>query len=271
MHASLLFAVMTSAVGKNAASDLREKYVTVTLFETGETGVVTKTAEPPADNKKVKPGGPPPPARLEKPGVPVALPVPKAAATAAALDDTGPAVPRMKPAEEISGSGGVRAALHGESKGASTEAMSVSFFDRTENKGLLEQEKGGAGAGDTALTGVIRGAIQRALIYPATARRRGIEGTVVAEFRINSEEFGTRAARQGGKRDNSKGGPAAPGEGEDRNTHHLQAHNSGLITLWNDYHTCPAAPTTSRDRLPRRRNQKIGDSVNAARPSRRHA
>ena len=200
MHASLLFAVMTSAVGKNAASDLREKYVTVTLFETGETGVVTKTAEPPADNKKVKPGGPPPPARLEKPGVPVALPVPKAAATAAALDDTGPAVPRMKPAEEISGSGGVRAALHGESKGASTEAMSVSFFDRTENKGLLEQEKGGAGAGDTALTGVIRGAIQRALIYPATARRRGIEGTVVAEFRINGEGLpeGVRITKSSG-------------------------------------------------------------------------
>jgi TonB family protein len=202
IHVSLLLAVMTSAVGKNAASDLRGKYVTVTLFEPGKKGALTKTAEPFSDNKKAKAGSPPPLARFEKPGVPVVLPVPKAAATAVALDETGSADLPMKPAREISGSGSVKAALHGESDGSSAGPMSVSLFDRAEKKGVSGQEKGQPGAGDAALTGVIRGAIQRALIYPATARRRGIEGTVVAEFRINGEGLpeGLRISKSSGHR-----------------------------------------------------------------------
>jgi protein TonB len=186
MHASLILAVMTAAVGKNAASGRHEKYLSVTLFENS---VAINSVEPPPDKRKTEAGtGAPPPARrLEKPSrAPAVLQAPKEAVTSAVLVDKEPAALPIKPAGETSGAEGVKAASVGENEVSAAGEMSVSLIEGTEVSGS-RQERGRTGDGDAALIGVIRGAIQRALIYPAAARRRGFEGTVVAEFRINGQ------------------------------------------------------------------------------------
>jgi TonB family protein len=186
IHASLMLAAMTYAVGKSAYSDLRGKYVAVTLVENS---VVTKTAEPPDRKKKAAVGvvAPRSAQGSRKPSrVPAAVSPQEEAAASALPDDTDSAA-LLKPTAEIFGSVNVKTVPERNNVGSSAGAVSVSLLDQPGNRGMSAQEKSRSGERDASVTEIIRGAIQRALIYPAAARRRGIEGKVVAEFRINED------------------------------------------------------------------------------------
>jgi TonB family protein len=200
MHASLLLAAMTSVVGRNAAPDLHEEHVSVTLFEDS---VAVKSAEPPGEKRRAgaDAGAPSPGHRLEKPsGALVSIHATKEIVASAVSEDKGPEASPISPSGEIPGSGNMKAALDKGKEGSSAGAMSLSLSSVTEHGSGSGQKKIRAGDGVAALSGVIRRAIQRALIYPAAARRRGIEGTVVAEFRINGEGLpqGVRITKSSG-------------------------------------------------------------------------
>jgi protein TonB len=75
-----------------------------------------------------------------------------------------------------------RAASSRPSSGTTPMPLSVGAVSQT-GQG---DNRGGADSRDLGAIVAIRAAIEKAKKYPALARRRGIEGTVTAEFRINS-------------------------------------------------------------------------------------
>ena len=78
---------------------------------------------------------------------------------------------------------GGRVAGQGGSASGTTEGISV-FLNG--NGGVSRDPSPGAGGHDRNATGRIREAIERAKVYPALARKRRQEGTVVTEFSINA-------------------------------------------------------------------------------------
>ncbi len=69
------------------------------------------------------------------------------------------------------------------SRGTAHPSLSISAVSQEGQDG----SRSGTGSRDTRMIGAIRAAIEKATDYPALARRRGIEGTVITGFRINNK------------------------------------------------------------------------------------
>ncbi len=182
VHITIVMAALTLA-GRDAALRVPEEYVMVTLIEnaailrqgTGEERKEGPAREPvqPVKRKLLRePAAVPPPVLERRESMPVSPPV-----------------------KEIASQGGWAPA-----KGDQAEARASAQADESaplrRSSGTLpgnEAKKDGQGAGkdggrgsDAPVLGAIRAAIERAKIYPALAKRRNQEGTVVAEFSINA-------------------------------------------------------------------------------------
>jgi protein TonB len=54
---------------------------------------------------------------------------------------------------------------------------------------MIEMQSGGGGGNSQSIAAQIRASIERAKVYPALARKRRQEGTVIAEFSINTKGY----------------------------------------------------------------------------------
>lgn len=89
-------------------------------------------------------------------------------------------LPALPETGQVTGKAGRQGSLE-----RGTDGLSVSLYDQAGTS--MNSVPSGLGSGEQHLTKQIREAIERAKTYPALARKRRQEGTVVMEFSINSK------------------------------------------------------------------------------------
>ncbi len=188
VHMTIITAALALA-GRGAALRVPDEYVKVTLIGPAETlqqGMGVGRKEEPAKGpeqqvkrKRLQKTTAPPPAVTErKESTPDPLPETKISSQ----DGTGPAKGDQA---EVAGS------LQGDQgegfRRTSSGVLQVAVLGRENRKddpAAGEERKTGSGPW---AVGAIRNAIERAKTYPALARKRNQEGTVVMEFSINAK------------------------------------------------------------------------------------
>ncbi len=183
VHMTIVTAALALA-GRDAALRVPEEYVMVTLIghaETLQKGTGEEWKERPAG----EPAQPVKRKRLQEPAaVPAPVPewkestpVPLSQKEISSQDDSGPAK---------GGQAEVAVSARGDQGGGSWRTSSGTLPGNEARKDGPGTGKDGAGGSDASVLSAIRTAIERAKIYPALAKRRNQEGTVVAEFSINA-------------------------------------------------------------------------------------
>jgi len=191
VHATIFVMALTMMAGRDAVSRVPEKYTAVTLFEEAagqkpETGTDKKkdlrgrTVKTAAGLREVVPSE-----------VPLRAPVQKEAA--APPERNRPLEDAAAPAESsLSEKGKTVSAEQAGGvgvSGTSPAAVQSAIPGKASMQVGLESGRNKAASGDSGAVNTIRAAIERAKSYPPLARRRGLEGTVTAEFTINEKGY----------------------------------------------------------------------------------
>ncbi len=180
IHATIFVMALTMA-GRDAVSRVPEKYTAVTLFEeaAGRKPATGTDKKKDLHRRTVK----------TDPGL--REPVQKEAAvsrqkSSLPRDVAGPA--EAGPVGER-GSSASDKREGGESPGTSPGAMQLAVPGKTFTQAGLEGGKSKTVSGDPGAVNTIRAAIEKAKSYPPLARKRGLEGTVTAEFTISAKGY----------------------------------------------------------------------------------
>ncbi|MGE5301031.1 MAG: energy transducer TonB [Acidobacteriota bacterium] len=191
VHATIFVMALTMMAGRDAVSRVPEKYTAVTLFEEA----AGQKPETGTDKKKDLPGRTVKTATRLREGVPSEVPLraPVQKEAAASLEKNSPPQDVAGPAEAGTvGKSGPSASDQregGESPGTSPGAMQLAIPGKASTQAGLEGGKSKTASGDPGAVNTIRAAIERAKRYPPLARRRGLEGTVTAEFTISARGY----------------------------------------------------------------------------------
>ena len=190
VHATIFVMALIMA-GRDAASRVPETYTAVTLFEEAtsrkpETGTDKKKDLPRRTVKTAKG------LREVAPSeVPLRTPVQKEAADPP--EKNSPPEEDAVPAQSSLSEKGKTAssAQAGEVgvSGTSPAAVQSALPGKASMQVGLEDWKNKAASGEPGAVNTIRAAIERAKSYPPLARRRGLEGTVTAEFTISAKGY----------------------------------------------------------------------------------
>ena len=190
IHATIFVMALTMA-GRDAVSRVPEKYTAVTLFEeaAGRKPATGTDKKKDLHRRTVKTD---PGLREVVPSeVPLREPVQKEAAvsrqkSSLPRDVAGPA--EAGPVGER-GSSASDKREGGESPGTSPGAMQLAVPGKAFTQAGLEGGKSKTVSGDPGAVNTIRAAIEKAKSYPPLARKRGLEGTVTAEFTISAKGY----------------------------------------------------------------------------------
>ncbi len=190
VHATIFMLALTMA-GRDAASRVPETFKAVTLFEEAtsrkpETGtdkkkdLPRKTVKTAKGLREVVPSEVPlrTPVQKKAANPPEKNSPPQAAAGPVEAGPPGKGEPSASDQREGVGSTGI-----------SRGAMQLAIPGKAATQGGLEDGKNKAASGEPGAVNTIRAAIERAISYPPLARRRGLEGTVTAEFTISAKGY----------------------------------------------------------------------------------
>jgi protein TonB len=189
-HATIFTAALALA-GRGPAPRPAEKYVAVTLLEPA-------TAQKPAPKDDAQKDTSPPRTRTSsrlREAAPPEVPLP-----AAVQKEPTDVVPSKRannprkdagPTESGPVTGGAKASpgQTGGPPAASDRKMDLTISATASTRQAIVGPKGNAAGGNAGIVDAIRTAIERAKSYPPLARKRGIEGTVTAEFTINTSGY----------------------------------------------------------------------------------
>jgi protein TonB len=190
-HAMIFTAVLVVA-GRDAVLRAPERFIAVTLFE--HSAVPKNSPGPPEKKERQDRGKSNKPARILREVQPPAVSLP-----AKRPDKEPPAAPEKKnpgrkdaaPAQSPVASEKATDPLP-QAGGATETSPGGMELAVPGNSPAVESAGGGkSGPAEGALheVGAIRAAIERAKSYPLLARKRGLEGTVTAEFTISDKGF----------------------------------------------------------------------------------
>ncbi len=191
VHATIFVMALTMMAGRDAVSRVPEKYTAVTLFEEA----AGRKPETGTDKKKDLPGKTVKTATGLREGVPSEVPLraPVQKEAAAPPEKNRPPEDAAAPAESsLSEKGKTSASDQREgvgSPGTSPGAMQLAIPGKASTQAGLEGGKSKAASGGPGAVNTIRAAIERAKSYPPLARKRGLEGTVTAEFTISAKGY----------------------------------------------------------------------------------
>jgi protein TonB len=191
-HAMIFTAVLALA-GRDAVLRVPERFIAIRLLEeaggrkleAGNTRQENRTEKALKKTSRfrevVPPEVPPPPAAQEE--TPAVAPPEKnrPLQQAAGPAEQGPAEKgKTVSPEQIEGKG---------ESGTSLTAVRLAIPGKAATNGSLGGRGDGTSAGNPGAVTAIRAAIERAKSYPPLARKRGIEGTVTAEFTISAKGY----------------------------------------------------------------------------------